>query len=919
MAQPLTPTNIEALIEGNVSGQIAVGNYNVQIHAEHGAVVHFTPPGQQPVPRLRTSPVLLRPRPVRGLVDRQEDVAAALAAVGSCLPVEVHGPPGIGKSTLLRHLAHSAEAGSLRDGVVHLSARQQPAADLLQALFEAFYECDAPFKPTATQARHLLRDRKALILLDDCELGREAAEELLDTGPACAFVLASPERCLWGEGQAIHLGALPRDDARALFERELGRALSEEERSAFESLYTRLEGQPLRLLQAASQVREGRPVAEAVPIEEGTARRTLAPLPEEEKRLLSALAALGGGPIGAVHLGALADVPDPMPPLNNLLEHKLAQAHSPRYSLTGDLTSLLGSIWDLSPWCERALGYFTAWAEARREDRAALLEEAGTLRRLLDWATESGHHEQALQLGRALDAALAVSGRWDAWAQALERVRSAASVTGNRATEGWALHQLGSRLLCLDDQAGARDLLTQALAIRESLGDHNGAAVTRHNLGLLGLAPPPPSEPPRVEAQPRPLPVLPWLAAVFLVFLLMAGGVNWYFSHKNKVREEGTETAEPNTSKETTPSASEEPIATEPSTTEPVISEPPDSAASPGLELSRERVEFPAMALGPSPETTVETVSVTNTGTEPLRVAGVAFTDNPGEAFDVKSDCPDQPVEPGDQCDIEVTFHPEKPGEYHATLTLHADGLKRRTLEVSGAARDRERPGLDLSPAEGLDFGDVEVGQSRPLRVVVTNTGKAPLTVDAISIRGERAEEFDVGRNCDGEVLDPGKNCVFLVTFKPSAPGTRGLRLTVTDRTAGIEETLALRGNAVQAQAAEGWCCAGGQVFKSSEDECESRRGRLYPREGRARVACLSGCCVDGTFQFGVPEDECAQRQGVPMRAVEALLRCKKPEEGWCCKPGDKPFPSTREECTDRDGTYFDTEAEARRECAPPG
>jgi hypothetical protein len=428
MAQPLTSTNIEALIEGGVSGQVAVGNQNVQIHADHGAVVFMTPPGTLPAPRLRSLPILQRPRPVRGLVDRQADISSALAAIGTSLPVGFYGAPGIGKSILLRHLAYAIEGGALPDGVIHLSARQQPAEDLLQSLFDAFYACDVPYKPTAVQARQLLQSRKAFILLDDTELGREATEELLDSAPACAFVLATRERCLWGDCRAIGLGGLPPEDARALFERELGRSLTAEEAQAFESLYARLNGHPLHLLQAAAEVREGRPIAEPALIDEGPDPQSLAALTEEQRRVLSALAAVGGGPVGAAHLSALADVANPGPALNALLERKLVQSHSPRYSLTGNLPDLLPKALDLTPWRERALGYFIDWAEARRNEPTALLEEAGVLRRLLDWAAETGRHAEAMRLGRALDTALTVAGRWGAWEQTLERVRGASEV-----------------------------------------------------------------------------------------------------------------------------------------------------------------------------------------------------------------------------------------------------------------------------------------------------------------------------------------------------------------------------------------------------------------------------------------------------------------------------------------------------------
>jgi hypothetical protein len=56
----------------------------------------------------------------------------------------------------------------------------------------------------------------------------------------------------------------------------------------------------------------------------------------------------------------------------------------------------------------------------------------------------------------------------------------------DRAAEAWCLHQSGTRALCLENSPRARAYLIEALRLRESLGDEEGAAVTRHNLDLLG-------------------------------------------------------------------------------------------------------------------------------------------------------------------------------------------------------------------------------------------------------------------------------------------------------------------------------------------------------------------------------------------------------------------------------------------------
>jgi hypothetical protein len=531
MAQTFLPANIEAQIQGEISGQVAIGNNIIQIGSIHGGVVNIVQPEQQPRPQPRPTPVFLRPRPFPGMLDRETEVSAATDALQSATPVEFYGQAGVGKTTLLRHLSHHPTATSFPDGIVYLSARHQPADDLLQSLFDAFYESDVPFKPTDAQIRHALQGKQALILLDDVEMARDEVETLIDSAPGCTFLLASPERRLWGEGRAMSLHGLPMDDAPALVKRELGRPLSPEEETAAQGLCTTLGCHPMHLLQAAAMAREeSRSLAEVArrtqapsPAEALTAEM-LNPLQEPERQILAVLAALDGAPLSTEHLAALMGLADVMPVLETLMRRGLLQAHLSRYSLAGGLGEYLQQVWDLTLWEERLLAYFTTWAERHRSATDRLLEEADAILQTLKWAAGTGRWKEVLRLGWTVEGALALGARWGAWAQVLQWALQAARALADQAAEGWALHQLGSRALCLGDAAAARTSLSQALHMREAIGDRVGAAVTRHNLGLLPGAPPaPPRKPPAAKAGPSPAAWLVLAASAVIAVSLLVG------------------------------------------------------------------------------------------------------------------------------------------------------------------------------------------------------------------------------------------------------------------------------------------------------------------------------------------------------------------------------------------------------------
>jgi LysM repeat protein len=490
--QPVSNQTINVTIDGDVSGQVAVGNHIVQIGHVSGGLVYVARPGEQPTPQARPTPVLLRPRPMRGLLDRQVEKREITQAITAVSPAELHGQPGIGKSALLRHLAHQLPLNAFPDGLIHLSAQGLTREDLAQNLFDAFYESPIPVKPTEAALRHALQGKRALIILDDVDLPANELEALIDIAPECIFLWAGSERRLWLDGVSRQLNGLPLVDTLALLERALGRSLAEAEKDSAQALCTALNGHPGHILQAAALLREERvtlPVLTArLRGNDPTAVLTMSlydPLPREEKRLLAGLAAVGGGPLSGKHAARLADLSQPYRVVAALEQRGLVQTEDRAIRLAAGVGPALAQQVELTPLRLQAIAYFTNQVQ----QTAVTLADTAVLQPLLNWAIDNGYWGEALRLTRLLDGLLASGNLWGSWQAVLRAGRQAAQASGDLAAEAWAWHQLGTRALCLGEKDTARHALLKALRLRQQLGDGPGTAVTSHNLRLL-LGPP---------------------------------------------------------------------------------------------------------------------------------------------------------------------------------------------------------------------------------------------------------------------------------------------------------------------------------------------------------------------------------------------------------------------------------------------
>lgn len=746
------------LVPQALANRVVAADLVLTPEPEHGAIADRLPP-PIPLPQLRPAPVLLLPRDFPQLIGRDGEVSAAMTAIGNRDLFEFYGPAGSGKTSLVRHLTHRL-AGTPGEGIIHLPYGSRPLDDLVQYLFDALYEADASLRPTDAELHRLLQDRSPVIAVDDADLSRDDVERLAGILPHAAFLLAASDRNVWGEGRAVPLAGVALEAAVRLFERELGRPVSADERPAVERLCTALRGHPLHILQAAERAASGAWPVTAVADDAGPGAvmpgdAAVGSLDDRQRQVLAVVAA-ASAPIDAGHIGAVTGDPDVISIAESLRRRGLVKAASPRYTLAEPLSAASVARLDIGSARQALLEHLATWAEENSHSPGSLVQDLDVILGILGRPADPSDSPAVLRLARASEGALIVAKRWGTWVVVLRRELGYATAAGDRAGEAWALHQLGTRALGLQETEAARASLSRALAIRQGLGDSAGAAATRHNLQILGGPPPPPRDRPDRPPRPRPEPIVAppipapprsrnrsaarWLAFATLVIAAIAGGKALY---------------------DRTVSA-------------------PVTAGGPVVRIDPAEVRFGTLVIGSRPSTI--TVTLANDGPGALVVKRAALA-QPVAGISIADRCR-QPVAPGTSCAISITFSPVTAGTLRGELRVEdASGLRDLRIPVSGDAVLRAgRAAVVFEPA-AVDAGSIAVGSETSVSVTVVNAGTADLAIDRVALSAPGA--FSLTRMGCGRSLAPGARCGVRLAFRPAVPGPAAQDLVITDDTAG--------------------------------------------------------------------------------------------------------------------------------------
>lgn len=212
---------------------------------------------------------------------------------------------------------------------------------------------------------------------------------------------------------------------------------------------------------------------------------------------------------------------------------------------------------------------------------------------------------------------------------------------------------------------------------------------------------------------------------------------------------------------------------------------------SPSISLSSASVAFGQQNVGAT--SAPEVVTLFNTGNGSLSISSMAVSGTNSGDFAQSSNC-GSGVAAGSNCTITVKFTPSAAGSRSASLTVSDNASSSpQTISLSGTGL---QPVVSLSPGS-LTFAQQSTGSTSPAQsVTLSDTGNTSLTISSIALSGANAADFAQTNDC-GSGVGVNGSCTMMVTFAPSAAGSRSASLLVTDNASGSPQTVSLNGTGV--------------------------------------------------------------------------------------------------------------------------
>jgi len=189
-----------------------------------------------------------------------------------------------------------------------------------------------------------------------------------------------------------------------------------------------------------------------------------------------------------------------------------------------------------------------------------------------------------------------------------------------------------------------------------------------------------------------------------------------------------------------------------------------------------------------------QSVTLTNYGSTSTKITSIVSN---LPVFAITSNTCGSSLGAGASCTVTLTFKPNSSGNFVGSLTFtDADVTSPQIVTLTGTGVTA--PTATLLPAT-MSFGSVDVGTtsaSKTSTLTDTSTTSA-LNITSITITGTNAGDFQLApaTTCPSSgTVNPLGTCLVVVTFSPTATGSRSATLTVNDNTTSGKQTISLTG-----------------------------------------------------------------------------------------------------------------------------
>jgi hypothetical protein len=223
--------------------------------------------------------------------------------------------------------------------------------------------------------------------------------------------------------------------------------------------------------------------------------------------------------------------------------------------------------------------------------------------------------------------------------------------------------------------------------------------------------------------------------------------------------------------------------------------------AGPAVAFAPTAINFPSQNVGTT--SSIQTFTITNDGSANLIVNNVSSSNS--TEFPLSLDgCSGATLSLGQHCTVSIKFSPALGGTRTSTIIAsdNATGSP-PALSVTGVGYGIPNAIPNVST---ITYANQNIGTSSAAQSVnLSNSGTDVLHIASVGLTGADAADFTISANSCGASLAPAASCTISATFKPTAAGTRGAAITITDNAnnaTGSTQNVALSGTGVAVPAA---------------------------------------------------------------------------------------------------------------------